>query len=231
MARPLLAVAHRAGNGAAALRAALDAGVDLVEADVHRYRGATEVRHWKALGPRLLWERWALARRRDVAVPGLAEVLAALGGDPRIMLDLKGVHPRLAPAVAAQLRVHAPGAPVTVCTQHWWMLDAFAGDPHVRLVLSAGSRAGLWRLRRRLRAGRLRAGRSGAGRGAGSVYGVAVHLRLLTPAVVAELHEAVPTVLTWPVDGPAALADARRLGVGGVISKDLGLLRALVADR
>jgi len=31
----MLAVAHRSGNTVAGLRAALDAGVDLVEADVH----------------------------------------------------------------------------------------------------------------------------------------------------------------------------------------------------
>src|SRR5215467_4819720 len=36
--QPLLTIAHRAGNDAADLRAALDAGVDLVEADIHLYR-------------------------------------------------------------------------------------------------------------------------------------------------------------------------------------------------
>ncbi len=48
--RPVLAVGHRAGNNVADLRAAVDAGVHLVEADVHLYRGALEVRHRKAIG-------------------------------------------------------------------------------------------------------------------------------------------------------------------------------------
>ena len=35
--------------------------------------------------------------------------------------------------------------------------------------------------------------------------------------------------MTWPVDTDEALADARRLGVDGVISKDLGLLGRVLA--
>jgi glycerophosphoryl diester phosphodiesterase len=41
-----LAIAHRAGNSIAALRRALDAGVDLVEADVRYFRGVPEIRTW-----------------------------------------------------------------------------------------------------------------------------------------------------------------------------------------
>jgi hypothetical protein len=233
--RPLLTVAHRAGNSIATLREALDAGVDLVEGDVHRHGRVLEMRHWKALGPDLLWDRWALARRRDLVLPDLAAVLDGLasdgpddpaGGDgrdrrgagDRLMLDLKGVHRGLGPAIAAQLRAAAPGAAITVCARNWWLLGAFAGDPHVRLVLSAGSRLGLRRLRARLRVARRTRG----------VVGVSVHRGLLTPAVVAELHGAVDRVLTWPVDEPAALADARRLGVSGVISKNLPLLRGVI---
>ncbi len=214
--RPL-AVAHRAGNSLADLRAALDAGVDLVETDVHRFRGALEVRHLKTLGPGLLWDRWELARRRDVVLPRLGEVLAVLGPDHRLMLDLKGVHPWLAPRVAALLRETSPGVPVTVSTQHWWMFGAFVADPHLRLVLSAGSRRGLRRLRARL-----------ARR---PVYGVCVRRRLLTPAVVEELHRGAEVVLTWPVDTPDALQDAVRLGVSGVISKDLAVLRQVMSGR
>jgi glycerophosphoryl diester phosphodiesterase len=216
--RPLLAVAHRAGNSVAGLRAALDAGVDLVEADIHRWRRALEVRHWKAFGPYLLWDGRTVSRRRDVPVPDLADLLDALGPDPRLMLDLKGLHPGLAPAVAVQLRAAAPAVPFTICTRHWWMFRAFAGDPHLRVVLSAGSRRGLRRLRLRLR-------------GAEPAYGVSVHRELLTPAVVDELHGSVERVLTWPVDEPADLRDARRLGVSGVIGESLPLLRRVLADR
>ena len=47
---------------------------------------------------------------------------------------------------------------------------------------------------------------------------------LLTPEAVDALHRSVPHVMTWPVDTAAELADAKRLGVTGIIGKDLGLL-------
>lgn len=220
---PLLAVAHRAGNRLDTLRAALDAGVDLVEADVHRFRRALEVRHWKTLGPSLFWERWELALRREVVPPSLLDVLAELAGDARLMLDLKGVHPALAPDVAATLRDAAPGVPITICTRHWWMVEAFADDPHVRVVLSAGSRLGLRHLRARL-AGPGRRNRRPA-------FGVSVHRELLTPGIVDELRRGTEHILTWPVDTTAELADAQRLGVSGVTSKNLSLLQGLIANR
>jgi glycerophosphoryl diester phosphodiesterase len=197
MKRPLV-IAHRAGNDFDTLRAALDGGADLVEADVHAYRGRLEVRHHKTLGPWLLWERHELVRRRTV--PQVDQLLAAVAGDPRLMLDLKGVHPRLAPRLAAVLPDHL----ITVCTQHWWMLSAFRHRPNVRVVLSAGSRRGLRRLRSRLRRGT-------------SPYGVCVHRRLLTPELVTELRQAAEVVFTWPVDTPEAQAHAHTLQVDGII--------------
>ncbi|MEV0720871.1 glycerophosphodiester phosphodiesterase, partial [Asanoa sp. NPDC050611] len=163
----LLSVAHRAGNTLTGLCAALAAGVDLVEADVHLYRGVLEVRHRKAIGPHLYWEQWVeVNRRRNLVVPSLPEVLAAAAGDPRLMLDLKGPSLAVAPEVARALRAHARGVPVAVCTKQWAMLDAFAGQPHVRRILSASDPVQLARLRARLRRGR--------------VDGVSIRLRLLT---------------------------------------------------
>ncbi|MEV0790368.1 glycerophosphodiester phosphodiesterase [Kribbella sp. NPDC050459] len=205
MMRPL-AIAHRAGNDLGLLRSALDGGADLVEADIHAYRGRLEVRHRKTLGPWWLWERGELVRRRDVRVPELHELLTAADGDPRLMLDLKGIHPWLARRLAAEL----PGTAITVCTQHWWMLRAFRDLANVRLVLSAGSRRGLRRVRARLRRR--------------PAYGVCVHRRLLTPETVTELRRTADVVFTWPVDTAADLADAQRLGVDGVIGKNLGVL-------
>jgi glycerophosphoryl diester phosphodiesterase len=57
-----------------------------------------------------------------------------------------------------------------------------------------------------------------------------VRRALLTPSIVDELRRGAGRVLTWPVDTPADLNDARRLGVTGVISKNLPLLRDVVAD-
>jgi glycerophosphoryl diester phosphodiesterase len=216
--RPMFAVAHRAGNDLADLRAALAAGVDLVEADVHLYREALEVRHRKAIGPHLYWEPWSgVTRRRDLVVPELRDILDLAADDPRLMLDLKGPSLAVAPRVAEALRTQAPGMAVAVCTKQWRMLDAFAGDPGVRRILSASDHLQLARLRARLRRER--------------VHGVSIRLRLLTAPVVDELRRATDLVLAWPVDSEDALAHAERLGVTGVISKNLPMLTRLVGRR
>jgi glycerophosphoryl diester phosphodiesterase len=63
------------------------------------------------------------------------------------------------------------------------------------------------------------------------VHGVSVRLSMLTPEVVADLHRGTDLVMAWPVDTPEALARARRVGADAVISKDLDLLRGVLADR
>jgi len=210
----VLAVAHRAGNTAGGLRDALASGVDLVEADIHLYRDALEVRHSKRIGPHLLWERRiGVTRRRASVVPDLPEILAIAAGDPRLMLDLKGPALAVGSRVAEMLRAEMPGVPVAVCTKQWKMLDAFAGDPNVRRILSAANAVQLSRLRNRLRRER--------------AHGVSIRLRLLTPPLVAELRRATDLVLTWPVDTEAALAHADDLGVTGVISENMPLLSGL----
>jgi glycerophosphoryl diester phosphodiesterase len=211
----VLAIAHRSGNTVAGLREALDLGVDLVEADVHAHRGVLEMRHHKNLGSRHLWDKWELIARRDFLQVELSELLDELGDDPRLMIDLKGRGPGLASAVSEQLRARAPDVPFTVCTKEWSTLDAFG--PGVRRVLSVANRRSLVQLRGWL-------AREPA-------YGVSVRLRLLTPAIMAELRERTEVVMAWSVDTPEALAHARRLGVGGIISKDLALLAGVIADR
>jgi glycerophosphoryl diester phosphodiesterase len=212
----MLAIAHRSGNTVAGLREALDAGVDLVEADVHAYRGRLEVRHHRSMaGLPFLWDRDGVIRRRPHHRLVLADLVEALGDDHRLMIDLKGVHPRLAPKVARLLRESSPGRSLSVCTKSWWMLDAF--DVPVQRVLSAATRRGLARLLARVEAA--------------PVHGVSVRLSLLTPEVVDQLHRGTDLVMAWPVDTPEALAQARRVGADAVISKDLDLLRGLVAER
>jgi glycerophosphoryl diester phosphodiesterase len=212
----MLAIAHRSGNTVAGLREALDAGVDLVEADVHAYRGRLEVRHHRSMaGLPFLWDRDGVIRRRSHHRLVLADLVEALGDDHRLMIDLKGVHPRLAPKVARLLREASPGRSLSVCTKSWWMLDAF--DVPVQRVLSAATRRGLARLLARVEAA--------------PVHGVSVRLSLLTPEVVDQLHRGTDLVMAWPVDTPEAREQARRVGADAVISKDLDLLRGLVAER
>jgi glycerophosphoryl diester phosphodiesterase len=217
---PLVTVAHRAGNNVADLHAALDAGVDLIETDIHLYRRVLEVRHRKAIGPHLYWEKWwEVNWRRDIALPELSEVLGAVraaDGPTRLMLDLKGPSLAVADEVATVLRRTAPDLSLNVCTKQWRMLDAFAEAPQVHQVYSAAHPVQLRALRARLR------GRRAAG--------LSIHRRLLTPQIVAELRQATDLIMVWPVDTEAALEHARWLGVTGVISKNLTLLRRLVAE-
>lgn len=193
-------VAHRAGNDVAMLRRAEAQRARLVEADVHLYAGRLEVRHLKTLGPLpLLWDRWYLAPRHTRRME-LRELLAAVGADTELMLDLKGVDPRLPGRLAGELADH-PG-PVTVCSRNWRFLRRLRGP---RVVHSVGSRRQLRALRRRFAGRRLQ--------------GVSIDQRLLDAPTVADLRRRADMVLAWPV--PTA-DDARRLaswGVDGLISE------------
>lgn len=216
----LLAVAHRAGNSLAGLRAATELGADVVEADVHQYRGQLEMRHLKTMGPLpFLWDTWELRSARAPRL-GLAELLRAAGEGTLFMLDLKGTSPAVGEAVVATLHEHAPGRPVVVCTRHWPALEPFRGVDWVRPVRSARTRAEFAALQQNIRDD--------------APYGVSVHLSLLDRATVARLHEHVELVMTWPVNTPAALERVRSFAGSGpvaVISDEAAVLRRLISTR
>ena len=207
----VLAVAHRAGNDLDALHAAAAAGADVVEADVHRYRGRLEVRHSKALRPLpYLWDAGQPLTSTRAPQLQLTALLAALPPDLTLMLDLKG------PGAVGRHVAHAvlellPDRTLLVCSRWWPGVDAFAGLPGARPVLTARNRAELLRLRCRVRGRRV-------------PYGVSLHRSLLEPDVVAELRERVELVLTWGVDDEAVLQDVLDRGVTGVISSSPAVL-------
>jgi len=213
----VLAVAHRAGNDLETLREAARLGADIIEADVHLHRGRLEVRHQKALGPLpWLWDKWELY---PATFPRLLldELMDALPAGTPVMLDIKGVG-RAGAEVARALHARSPDHPLLVCARWWPSVLPFRDVPWAQVLLSARGRTELARLRRRLRTGT-------------APHGVSVHLSMLTPELVAEIKERVPMVLTWPVDDPASLEEAHRVGVDGVITKDLDILRQVVAAR
>src|SRR4029079_16018293 len=102
-AMTVLAIAHRAGNSLAGLHAANELGVDVIECDVHEYRGRLEVRHLKTAGPLpFLWDRWELASASAPRL-GLRELLEADRHGTTFMLDLEGRRSTTAPSVARTL--------------------------------------------------------------------------------------------------------------------------------
>jgi glycerophosphoryl diester phosphodiesterase len=217
----LLAIAHRAGNDLAALRAAVDLGVDVLEADVHVRSGRLEVRHSKHLRPLpVLWDRGAAGlelTRTSVPQLELDALLAALDGTTAVMLDLKGPG-RVGARVAQAVHAAAPTAPVVVCSRWWPGLAPFADLAWARLVLTARTPLEMRRLQRRLGTGR-------------RPYGVSLHRSLLAPEVVAGLREQVEVVMTWGVNDVGALAEVVDVGVNGVISDEADVLRRVLARR
>jgi hypothetical protein len=126
----LLAVAHRAGNSLSALREAVAAGADVVEADVHHHRGRMEVRHSKSMGPLpWLWDRspWELTPKAVVQLQ-LAELLEAMPPQAGLMLDLKGVG-SVGRRTLEALHARRPTQDLIVCGRWWPAVEAFAVRP------------------------------------------------------------------------------------------------------
>ena len=217
----VLAIAHRAGNSLSGLHSATELGADIIEADVHSYRGNLEVRHLKTMGPLpWLWDRWELRSARAPRL-GLRELLIAAEHGATFMLDLKGRHSATGEAVARHLHEFAPGIPVLVCSRHWAALVPFQHLPWVRTIRSARTRKELLPLLD---------GTPGPRR----EYGFSVHRSLLNPATVQTLHRRQPLVMTWPVNDPAALASVlpfTATGDLGVISDEPAILSHLLSTR
>lgn len=206
-----LVIAHRAANSAEGIRAAVVAGADLVEADVHLFRGRLEVRHAKTLGPLpRLWEKWYLLER-EAPRPPLTWILAAAGSAPGLVLDLKGPDPRLPRALRAAFDEQAAPPGTWICGRVWRTVDRLRGTGGLRTLNSVGSRTALRSLLRRY--------------GPGSLEGVSIRRDLLTPGVVEALRTRADTLWTWPVDDPETAARLVGWGVTGLISDAPGRLR------
>jgi len=213
----VLAVAHRAGNDLETLRAAALLGADVIEADVHLSGGRLEVRHEKSLHPLpWRWDKWQLYPVAEEQLL-LEHLMDALPPKQTVMLDLKGVG-RVGPEVVRHLHARSPQHPIPVCARWLPSVAPCRAPPWAQVLLSARGRSELLRLRRLLRTGT-------------APDGVSMHLSLLTPALVAEIKQRVPLVLTWPVDDDASLDRAEHVGVDGVITKDLEIVRAVVGAR
>lgn len=209
MRAPGLVVAHRAANCVEAITTTV-AGVDVVEADVHLFHRRLEVRHAKALWPLpVFWERWYLLGR-DAPRPLLSEILPLIPEGTDLMIDLKGLDPRLGPAVLRVAGDLIAERGLTVSGRVWRTIDRLRGVEGVRTLHSVGSPRELRALLRR--------------RGADRPEGVSIHRRLLSPEVAAALRESADQLWSWPVDDPETARTLGAWGVTGFISDAPGRL-------
>ncbi len=214
MSRPI-AIAHRAGNRLHLLERAKAIGADLAELDLWLHRGRLEVRHAQTLGPLpLLRERWR-------PLPGwtprleLDAVIEAAGRDLCLMVDLKSPSLALPEAVIAAFERCLPGAPYTVTTREWPLLEPFEERAHVRILPSAAWPGELAALMPAL----------------GERYqALSLHRTLAQPATMRELAARGVAAYIWPVNTQADLAQALAVGAAGVNSDSLDLLAGLVAS-
>jgi glycerophosphoryl diester phosphodiesterase len=215
VAWPLL-IAHRAGNDPVQLRAAEAIGADVVEADLHLWRGRLELRHLKTAGPLpLYWDRWALAPpwRRFGSVE---ELLAAADPETVLMLDLKGSDPAAARMLSAALEHAARAAPVIVSARAWPLL----GEIDPALARRIGSAARPQQLDALIAHASER-----------PLDGASLHLRLLEGGRLDALRAHAPMLMTWPVNRRNEAERATALGVTGLISDELALLAELREER
>ncbi|MEP7215873.1 MAG: glycerophosphodiester phosphodiesterase [Anaerolineaceae bacterium] len=214
MSGHVLAIAHRAGNEAVRLHAAIAAGADIVEADIWPHRGRLEVRHLKTMGPvPLLWDRWQLASGW-AARTLLSQLVTDLPPEIGLMLDLKG-HNTVSAAEIADISAHLGFQQrLYVCARDWAMLKPFAAQGAV-VVHSAGKPGELLKLAPILESGECTA--------------VSVHQGLLDPGIVRRLRERVHLLMTWPVNDVARMRELVGWGVNGITTDSLAVVRAIRA--
>jgi len=228
-------IAHAYGNRRDTLRRALQAPVDMIEADIWRQAGDLHVRHELRLGPFPL-----LADRRPdgpkigpyaIPLPGrhylrldvnpltLRELLRTVAGTKRLLLDVKSLDRSeaqlFATILARQIQEHDAVGWVAVCGQYWPVLDRLRKiAPHVEVRYSMQSQDQWDGYQHRLTRGR-------------ATTRVCIHHRFIdgTKAEFLEAH-AIDTYC-WTVDDPGEADVLVQRGVDGIISNNLDLLAAL----
>jgi len=214
----LVVVAHGAGNDLARAARAAALGADIIEADVHGYRGRIEVRHLKTLGRLpVLWDRWWLAPgwRARLTLRELCEEAARAPG-PALMFDLKA-DLGTGDVVAEELETLRSRRRVLVCSQTWHLLEPFHGMPDVTVLHSIGNAQQLAMFEER-------APLDGCD-------GVSIHARLLSERVIGRLRAHASFITTWPINDERRLAHVARLGVDGVTTDSERIIRTVAAAR
>ena len=198
-------IAHRAGNDPDTAHRALGVA-DLLELDVHLFRGDLEVRHAKVLWPtRRLWEPWTLLPR-DAPRPSLESIVDAVPPDASLWIDLKWFTTRLSRRV---IQTTDGRPPSTVSARSWWILRPWRRQ-RVRTMRSVGSR---WQL------SAVRFVRSWT-----ELDGVVIDERLVTDDVIERLRRSTSMIVVWNVTDLRRGLELIDQGVSGLIIDDVALI-------
>ena len=233
---PPVRIAHAYGNHRQALRRALDAPIDMIEADIWYRAGEIWVRHERRLkwlplladrrstaahsaGPLTLrlWKGYYI--RPDIRPLKLADLLDTVAGRKRLLLDVKGSGDRESAAfgavLARRISQHNAGEWAVVCGQFWPVLHRLRErSPRLEVRYSIEKPHQWRRFRHMLEAG------DGARK-------VCMEHRFLVPERARFLEDNGIDVYCWTVDDPAAAERLVAQGVDGIISNDLSLLGSL----
>jgi glycerophosphoryl diester phosphodiesterase len=215
VSKPPSIIAHRGfssrylENTLAAVRAALELGVDFVEIDVQETRdGALIVFHDYRLNRicgghgRVRHKTLAEIQRLNPQVPTLREVLSACKGKAQVLIEIKRADPRKVAGLVAKLRMEREVVVFSLSVAR--MKQLAAADPGIpRFGLIA--RNPLWAM------ARLKA--------AVAVEGLGISRRLITsPRVVRRIHRRGWKVFVWTVNREAEMKKLASWGVDGIIT-------------
>jgi glycerophosphoryl diester phosphodiesterase len=212
--RPLI-IAHRGfssrhlENTLAAVRAALELGVDLVEIDVQETRdGELIVFHDYRLN-RICGARGRVRHKTleeiqqlNPQVPTLREVLTACQGRARVLIEIKRADPRKVAEMIAKLRMEREVIVFSLSVARMKQFAAADSDiPRFGLIARNLS----WAMARL--------------KNAVTVEGIGLSRRLVTsPRVVRRIHQRGWKVFVWTVNREAEMKKLAGWGVNGIIT-------------
>jgi len=236
--RQMYRIAHAYGNSSEKIAEAMAANVDYIETDIWFRDKAVWVRHERRLGPLpLLADRRRnlhYARRRrylpffswyllaDIDGFRLENALEGAGPEMGLVLDTKGAYTlaeseRFAGVLQEHMAGRASNQKPIVCGRNWALLDsAGRAGPPLRVFYTVGSERD-WELF----AGRIESA---------AVAGVCIDHRVLDAEKARVLREKKIVFICFTVDTAEEATRVGELGLFGITSNDLELLKSRPAS-
>jgi len=201
----VLGLAHNAGNNLGTLAAAVRSGADVVEIDVMSAHGGLAAGREQQPFPGLA--------RRLFRGPSLEQAWEAAAGTT-VKLDLRQSERPFLDQVAAFVAAHAQPRPMISSSDRSALLYLHQRVPGATLLASVSNPAAVQRARADEEL-------------VAAVRGLSAFHGLVTPDLMAWAHARHLLVLAWTVDDGATVDRLVHLGVDGVTTPNLAVLRAL----